>query len=182
MVDTAVHHALINQSGVLVNTLGNLIQQVAGGPLEQQFSPAYFLVCSLAADKGKNPKEEMTLPKMPPPIPTPQQVASGPPYTTPHPMSGYPCQPPPPPPENPTPLTHGGHHQQMLMPHGQGYRQRQASTSQQFRDESKTHANMQYYAQGNPESYFRPACYQAGGGPPPWYHMASEYREYQGQP
>jgi kynurenine formamidase len=30
-VDRAVHHALINQSGVLVNTLTNLIQQVASG-------------------------------------------------------------------------------------------------------------------------------------------------------
>jgi hypothetical protein len=30
-VNTALHHALINQSGVLVNTLANLIQQVADG-------------------------------------------------------------------------------------------------------------------------------------------------------
>jgi hypothetical protein len=60
-----VHHAMINQSGVLVNTLANLIQQVAGGHLEQQLGPTYFQVCPSAADKGKNPKEEMALPKMP---------------------------------------------------------------------------------------------------------------------
>jgi hypothetical protein len=30
-VDVAIHHALVNQSGVLVNTLTNLIRQVAGG-------------------------------------------------------------------------------------------------------------------------------------------------------
>jgi hypothetical protein len=106
-VNTAVHHALLNQSRVLVNTLANLIQQVAGGRLEQQLGPTYFLVCSSAADKGKNPKEETTLLKMPPPIPTPQQLVSGLPYTAPHPMSGYPRQPPPPPPENPTLVTHG---------------------------------------------------------------------------
>jgi hypothetical protein len=107
-IDEALHHALINQSGVLVNTLADLIQQVAGGRPKQQLGPTYFQVRPSATDKGKNPKEEMALPKVPPPIPTPQYLASGPPYTVPHPMSGYPRQPPPSPPENPTPLMHGG--------------------------------------------------------------------------
>jgi hypothetical protein len=70
-VDTAVHHALINQSGVLVNTLANLIQQVVDGSPEQQFGPSYFQVRLSAADKGKNSEKEMMLPKMPPSIPTP---------------------------------------------------------------------------------------------------------------
>jgi hypothetical protein len=98
--------------------------------------PAYFQVRLSTEDKGKNPEDEMVLPKMPPPIPTSQQLANGPPYTTPHLMSGYHHLPPPPPPENTTPLMHGGHHQQMPMPHGQGFWQQQTSASQQFRDES----------------------------------------------
>jgi hypothetical protein len=60
-VDIAEHHALINQSRVLVNMLVNLIQQLAGGYLEQQSGPAYFLARSSAADKGKNPEEETAL-------------------------------------------------------------------------------------------------------------------------
>jgi hypothetical protein len=70
-VDAPVHHALINQSGVLVNTLANLIQQVVDGSPEQQFGPSYFQVRLSAADKGKNSEKEMMLPKMPPSIPTP---------------------------------------------------------------------------------------------------------------
>jgi hypothetical protein len=64
------------------------------------------------------------------------------------------------------------------MPHGQGYQQQQNSTSEQFRDELKIHADMQFYIQDVLESYFRPACYQVGGGPPSRYHVASDYREY----
>jgi hypothetical protein len=41
-VDTVGHHVLINQYGVLVNTLANLIQQVASGRPSQQTGPAYF--------------------------------------------------------------------------------------------------------------------------------------------
>lgn len=55
MVDTAVHHVLINQSGVLVNPLTNLIRQVAGGTPEQQTGPTYVPVGSSVANKGKNP-------------------------------------------------------------------------------------------------------------------------------
>jgi hypothetical protein len=68
---------LINQSGVLVNTLTNLIRQVAGGPLEQQTGLAYFTVDPSATTKGKNPQEDTLLPKVPPPIPTAQQQARG---------------------------------------------------------------------------------------------------------
>jgi hypothetical protein len=68
------------------------------------------------------------------------------------------------------------------MPHGQGYQQQTTLASQQFEDELQTRANMQFYAQDIPKLYFRPACYQAGGWPPPGYHMTSYYREYRGQP
>jgi hypothetical protein len=51
----AVHHALINQSGILVNTLANLIQQVANGCPGPQVGPAYFPVRLSTEGKGKNP-------------------------------------------------------------------------------------------------------------------------------
>lgn len=41
-VKTTLHHALINQSGVLVNTLANMIQQIAGGLPIQQKGHAYY--------------------------------------------------------------------------------------------------------------------------------------------
>jgi hypothetical protein len=68
------------------------------------------------------------------------------------------------------------------MPHEQGYRQPQASSSQQPRDEPKTHANMWYYVQDVPDLYFQLVYYQADGGHPLGYHVALDYREYQGQP
>jgi hypothetical protein len=58
----------------------------------------------------KNPEEEMALPRIAPLISAPQQLASGPSYTTPHQMGSYPHQPPPPPLKNMMPLMHGGHH------------------------------------------------------------------------
>lgn len=61
-VDTVVHHALVNQSSISVNTLANLIRQVASGTPEQQTGPAYFSVDPSATDKGKNPQEDPSPP------------------------------------------------------------------------------------------------------------------------
>jgi Mg-chelatase subunit ChlD len=53
-VHAAVHHALINQFGVLVNALANMIRLEAGGTLGQQAGPKYFhLDPSASGYKGK---------------------------------------------------------------------------------------------------------------------------------
>lgn len=43
-INEAVHHVLVNQLGVLINTLTNLIKEVDGRPPEKQAGPTYFLV------------------------------------------------------------------------------------------------------------------------------------------
>jgi hypothetical protein len=45
-VNEAMHHVLIDQSGVLIN----LIRQVVGGPPEQQEGPTYFSIDPSAHD------------------------------------------------------------------------------------------------------------------------------------
>lgn len=65
----AVHHALIDRPSVLVNTLSNLIRQVAGGDPGQQ-GPAYFSIDAFASTSGgKEVLPEFAMPiSFPPPI------------------------------------------------------------------------------------------------------------------
>ena len=54
MVNQAIHHVLINQSSILVNTLSHLIKQGIGGNPGQQLGPAYFHIgMSTLNTKGK---------------------------------------------------------------------------------------------------------------------------------
>jgi hypothetical protein len=169
MVNTAILHTLVNQSSILVSTLTNLIRQVADGILEQQSSPAYFPVGpSVSNNNGKGVREEVqVLQKIPPPIPPVQQHASGPPFSNPHPMSGFPRRPPP-----PTSILHAkGHNQQMPIPSDQGYRHTVVSDPRQ------------HYAPDALDAYFKIAGYQfevGNNGPLKGFHMALDYIDYQG--
>lgn len=161
-INDAVHHALVNQSRVLINTLTNLIKQVAGGPPEQQAGPTYFSMDPLAPNyRGKGVQgEEPLLPKMPPPIPSAQQQPSGQPFTIPHPMSGYPHRPPSPPSNRYQQIsfTQGGHRQPMPILTNEGH-QHQTPPGQPIRNDQHPTNNRQYYAPDVPKQYFQAAGY-----------------------
>jgi hypothetical protein len=138
-----VNHTLVNQSSVLVNTLANLIRQVAGGTPGQQMGRAYFSVDPLAADKGKNPQEE--------PPPSSQSATADPfgatagKWATVYSSSSdewLSFEPPVLPPERSqqAPSAHGGHQQLVPILHAQDYQQ--ALARHQLGGEQGAYPNM----------------------------------------
>ena len=72
-VNEAVHRALIDKSGVLINTLQNVIKNTMDGKIvkEPYKRPVYF---NIEASGSGTKVDDMTLPKMPPPGPMNENV------------------------------------------------------------------------------------------------------------
>lgn len=78
IVNTAVHHALIDHSSFLVNTLVNLISNVAGVKQGQQRARLLLGKPIGFNQQGKVVPPEFAIPKFPPPILQPQSSTGGP--------------------------------------------------------------------------------------------------------